>query len=201
MLRNKTLWLFLLKAALLYGLLSAPVPAFDKAYGDFYRGLAKKVFGKFRETGFVIFSEMKDPAMTHTNLGNYKVPKPDGSFDTAAIDINTRILGYLPTILLISLVIASPVGFRRKMIALALGIFLTMLLILFKHWISLIWLAQQTPWLQLANYTCWKLSVLTFTNTFISSSSFTVAYFVIAIWLLVTFRMEDLKSFIQPVKK
>jgi hypothetical protein len=185
--------MFLLKASIIYGILSAPFPFYDQAYGDFYRKVADKCFGRFRGPGFAKFNEMKDPAMTHVNVGNYTMALPDGSFDTAAIDINTRYLGYLPTILLISLVLASPVPWKRRLIALAIGLSLVMLLILFKHWISLLWFCEQNVWLHLTDFTGTGKKVLSFANSFISASSFTIAYFVVGIWLLVTFRVDDLK--------
>lgn len=201
MLRSKTLLLFLLKAIVIYGLLSAPFSYFDETYGKFYRKVATASFGKFRETGVVLFSEMKDPVMTHTNMANYLLVLPNGTYDTAAIDINTRILGYLPTILLIALVLASPVPWKRKLFALVTGLILVMLLILFKHWISLLWLSEQNPFLKLTHFTGLSKKILTFVNAFISTYSFTVPYFVVGIWLLVTFRVEDLKVIRQKTKK
>jgi hypothetical protein len=194
MLRSKTLLMFLLKALVFYTLLSLPISAYDEAYGNFYRKLSDQCFGHFRGSGFAKFNSMKDPAMTHVNVGNYALKLPDGSFDTAAIDINTRILGYIPTILFISLVLASPVPWKRRLVALGTGMILVMLLVIFKHWISLLWLCEENAWLKLTNFTGFSKTVLTFTNTFISSSSFTVPYFVVGIWLLVTFRLDDLKE-------
>ena len=112
MLRSKTLLLFLLKAVIIYGLLSLPLSFYDEVYGNFYRKVAEVFFSKFRETGFVKFSECKEPAKTHINVGNYALVRPDGSCDTATADINTRYLGFIPTILLISLVMASPVSWK-----------------------------------------------------------------------------------------
>ncbi len=194
MLRSKTLILFLLKALLIYGLLSAPLTFYDKSYGDFYRKVAGMFFSKFRDTGFVKFKEWKDPATTHVNLGNYALVRQDGTSKTAYVDINTRYLGYLPTILLISLVIASPVSWKRRLLALISGLVLVMMLVMFKQWIALLWLSHETPWLQLTNFTGTGKTVLTFLNTFISVSSSSVLYFVVAIWLLVTFRVEDFKT-------
>jgi len=195
MLRSKTLLLFLVKAALIYGVLALPWSFYDETYGQFYRKAAASVFGKFRESGFVIFDKTKEPAMAHLNIGNYKQQLPNGSFNTKAIDINTRILGYLPTVLLISLVMASPVPWRRRLIALAIGLILTMGLIFFKQWITLLWLCEKTSWLELTHFEGTAKKLLAFANEFISESSFTVPYFVVGIWLLVTFRLDDLKSF------
>ncbi|HPS61899.1 MAG TPA: hypothetical protein PLK82_02500 [Bacteroidales bacterium] len=194
MLKSKTLLLFLLKASLIYGILALPWSVYDEGYGNFYRKYATSVFGQFRGTGFVLFDKTKEPAITHVNLGNKKLQLPNGSYDTKAIDINTRIHGYLPTVLLIALVLASPVPWRRKFIALGVGLVLTMALITFKQWIALLWLCDKTAWLDLTHYTGLSKKLLAFTNTFISASSFTIPYFVVGIWLLVTFRLDDLKS-------
>ena len=193
MLQSKTLLLFLLKAIIIYGLLSAPISFYDQAYGKFYRKVAGVFFSKFRENGFVWFKEWKKPATTHVNVGSYALVRPDGTSNTASVDINTRYMGYIPTILLISLVLASPVPWKRRLIGLTAGLILLMLLIMFKQWIALLWLCEQFPWLQLTHFTDTARKLLTFTNTFISISSSTVLYFVVTIWLLVTFRVEDFR--------
>jgi hypothetical protein len=191
MLRSKTLLLFLLKALLIYGLLSAPISYYDEAYGQFYRKIAEIFFSKFRDNGFVKFKEWKEPVTTHVNLGSYALVRPDGTSKTVTNDINTRYLGYIPTILLFALVIASPVSWKRRLIAMAVGLVLVTFLIMFKQWISLLWLCDQYPWLQLTSFTDTGRKILNFTYRFISVSSSSVLYFVVAIWLLVTFRVED----------
>ncbi|MDP1622590.1 MAG: hypothetical protein Q8M08_09670 [Bacteroidales bacterium] len=193
MLRSKTLILFLIKALVIYGLLSAPLTIYDETYGTFYRKIAGFFFSNFRETGFVKFREWKAPVTTHINLGNYNQVRPDGTSKTAYVDINTRYLGYIPTVLLISLVIASPVPWKRKLIALPVGLILVMCLILFKQWIALLSLSEETPWLELTNFTGTRKTLLTFANRFISVTSSSVLYFVVAIWLFVTFRLDDFK--------
>ena len=199
MLKTKTLLLFLLKATIIYALFSAPLTFYDAAYGRMYRNVAGMFFGKFRETGFVKFREGKDPATTHINIGNNLLIRPDGSADTAATDVNTRYLGYLPAILFLALVLASPVTWRRRLIALAAGMVLVTFLVMFKQWIFLLWQCQQYPWLKLTDFSGTSLKLLTFANNFISVTSSSVLYFVVAIWLLVTFRVDDFRT--EKVKK
>ena len=193
MLRNKTLLLFLLKALIIYVLLSLPFSFYDEGYGNLYRKMSGALFGKFREKGFVIFNESKEPATTHINVGNCTQIHPDGSCNTASADMNTRYLGFIPAILMISLTLASPVPWKRKLIALLAGLILLTLLIIFKQWIALLAICEQNPWLDLTNFTGTTKKLLAFTNTFISSYSSTILYFVVPIWLLVTFRLEDFK--------
>lgn len=192
MFKSKTLALFLLKAVVIYALLALPLSFYDQLYGDFYRKIAGSFFNTFRETGLVRFKEGAKPEITHINIGNKDLPRgPGGAIKTLPIDINTRYLGYLPTILLISLVVASPVPWKRKLIALALGLALVTLLILFKQYISLLWRCDQNPWLQLTDYGDKGKALLNSTYHFIAVTSSSVLYFVVAIWLLVTFRLDD----------
>jgi len=194
MLRSKTILLFLLQAFIIYGLLSLPFSVYDDAYGNFYRKMARSCFGEFRDNGFVKFSECREPKVTLENIGNYTLVHPDGSAKTATDTFNTRYLGYIPTILLISLVLASPVPWKRRLISLAAGLILVTLLILFKHWLRLLWLCNENTWLQLTNFTDTNNKLFNFIYNFISVSSSTVLYFVVAIWLLVTFRAGDFKE-------
>lgn len=193
MLQSKTLFLFLVKALLIYGILSAPFSFYDEAYGVFYRKVAGVFFTKFRDNGAVKFRAWNEPATTRVNVGSYAIVNPNGTFRTTAVNINTRYTGYIPTILLIALVLASPVPWKRRLVALVAGLTLVMLLIMFKQWIALLWLCEQTPWLQLTDFTKTGEKLLGFTNTVISVSAGTVLYFVVAIWILVTFRVEDFK--------
>ena len=195
MFKSKTLALFLLKAVVIYGLLAFPFSFYDQLYGDFYRKLAGTFFNTFRETGLVKFREGTKPELTHINIGNRALPRgPGGAIKTLPIDINTRYLGYLPTILLISLVLASPVPWKRKLMALALGLALVTLLVLFKQYISLLWRCDQNPWLQLTDYGEKGKTLLNSAYRFIATTSSSVLYFVVAIWLLVTFRLDDLRN-------
>lgn len=73
-------------------------------------------------------------------------------------------------------------------------VFMVMTLILLKQWISLLWRCDQNPWLELTTFTDSGRKLLTFSYNFISVTASSVLYFVVTIWLLVTFRVEDFKS-------
>ncbi len=194
MLRNKTLLLFLLKAAIFYALLSAPFSFYDKVYGKLYRQVAGYVFHHIRDNGFVMFRELDDPATTHVLIGSYALVRPDKTTETLERFVNTRYLGYIPTILLISLVLASPVPWKRMLIALAAGLLLVTLLVLFKQWIALLWHCENNKWLNLTNFTGARQHLFMFLYGIVCASSSTLLYFVVAIWLLVTFRLDDFRT-------
>jgi hypothetical protein len=199
MLNKKTLLLFLLKAVLLYGLLAAPLSFYDKGYANFYRACGKVFFSTFRATGFVQFMEEEKHEITRVIIGNYSLRRPDNTVVAFAFEINTRYLGYMPTILLICLVLASPVPWKRKLISLVVGFTLVTALIMFKQWIELLTLCEQNSWLQLTSFSPTQKKFLDMANKGFSLAASTILYFVVAIWLLVTFRLDDLKP--EKVKK
>jgi len=201
MLQNKALLLFLLKAAVFYALLSAPFSLYDKAYGMFYRQVAGYVFHDFRDGGFVMFRELDDPATTHVLIGSYALLRPDKTTETLERFVNTRYLGYIPTVLLISLVLASPVPWKRMIVALAAGLLLVTMLILFKQWISLLWHCEHNKWLNLTNFSGTRQHLFMFIYGIVCASSSTVLYFVVAIWLLATFRLDDFKTVKEKIKR
>ena len=191
MLQSKTLLLFLLKAVIIYTVLCAPISYYDRAYGVFYRSIAGFTFETFNGTGFAMFREMDDPAMTHLLIGNYALVKPDKTTVTLERFINTRYLGFIPTILLVSLVLASPVPWKRRAVALAAGFLVITLLVIFKQWIALLWHSEQNSWLQLSTFTGFREKLFKYSYHIICVSSSTLLYFVVAVWLLVTFRVDD----------
>ena len=197
MLNKKTLLLFLLKAALIYGLLAIPLSFYDETYGKFYRACGKTLFDTFRGDGFAKFEDGPAREITQVGIGNYALVRPDNTAMVFAFAINTRYLGYLPTILLICLILASPVPWKRKIVALMIGFLLVTCLIMFKQWIELLVICEQNSWLKLTDFSPTQKKMLDFGNKVLSKNSSTILYFVVAIWLLITFRLDD----VRPVKK
>jgi hypothetical protein len=123
-LRGRTLGLFLVKAMVIYVLLAAPFSFYDSFYGEFFRACSRSFFDGFQGNGYLMLTKQEDKCITHVNVINRKQIRPDGSARSAGVDVNTRYLGYIPTILLISLVLASPVPWKRKFVALLIGLIL-----------------------------------------------------------------------------
>lgn len=198
MLNNKTFLVFLLKALLIYGVLSFPMPLTDKGYGSFYRALCKPFFNTFRTNGFVWFSTGSKDAYTQVNIGNYNQVNKRGQTTTSMTEVNTRFRGYLPTILFFSLLLASPVPWRRKIFSAVIGLLLLNLLILFKQWLGLLSICFENPWLQLFSPAGLKKEIFLVLSKIFIKASGTLLYFTVAIWALVTFRKKDF--LLNPVK-
>jgi hypothetical protein len=113
---------FLLAAALLF----APWPGWDAAYGRLLRATAQAVLGSFGSKGVVLFqpNDERDDALNDTKvfLGHRDQIGRGGNMPAATVKFSSRYVAYVPTALLVALVIASPVPWRRRLAALAGGL-------------------------------------------------------------------------------
>ncbi len=190
--QNKIVFLFLIKAVLFFCVLAIPWSIYDKVYGNFYRGIANTVFNKFHKTGFAKFTPAKPAYMTHVEVGNRK-PSTNVAVSNVAADFNTRYRGYIPTAFLISLILASPVKTKRKIVSLFTGIFILTIVIMIKQWIHLLYMCDQGTWLMLYDFTpAQKEKILWWYLNFANYSGSTLII-VIAVWILVSFRKNDLE--------
>ncbi|MCX6231290.1 MAG: hypothetical protein NTZ33_07080 [Bacteroidetes bacterium] len=193
MLKNKPLLMFLIKAILIYSLLAAPFSFYDGMYGKFYRACSQKLFHRFHDTGFVQFSEGKQKYNTNFNIGNYKIIISNTSAQATIGEINTRYRGYLPTILLISLIIASPVQWKRKFYGLIIGLVILNAYIFLKQWIDILYTSVNTSWLKLYDYNESQKKILEEVYLIFIKNFGLIWVVVVIIWMIVTFRKDDLK--------
>jgi hypothetical protein len=193
--RYKTLLFFVLKAIIIYVLLTAPFSFYDEMYGNFYRSCGKLFFDRFHGNGIARFTEGSEKKITRIDIGNITQLDATGQLKTAWVNTETRGFGYLPTVLMIALVIASPVSWRRKLIALLAGVSLVTLLVMFRLWLQIMYLCEQFPWLNLYQFGDTQKKIIEYVYQAIVIPINMALYFVIIVWLLVTFRKEDLKWF------
>lgn len=193
MFRTKPLLLFILKAAVVYMILAAPLSFYDEMYGKFYRKIAGNLFSTFHTHGIARFAEGYEKSITRINVGNYEQVEKSGALQTTFGYLNIRFLAYLPTVLLISLILASPVNWKRKLLALVIGLFLLTAYIMLLQWIHILFLSIRATWLKLFDFSESKKHIINLAyKYFVQMSGFT-RFLVVLIWLLVTFRIDDLK--------
>ena len=118
---------FLLRFAVIYGLVLVPWPGWRDAYGDYFRGLGNLVYGHhggawtcylepcLRTKGFASMDSQivlyANSAVDHS--GNVKV-----SF----LGIDSRAIGWLPTGLTLALILAPSLTLRKRALALMSGL-------------------------------------------------------------------------------
>lgn len=193
MLRTKPVLIFFIKAAIIYIILALPFSFYDEMYGKFYRKCASGMFSTFHGNGLARFVEGNEKAVTRVNVGNSEQIKSNGTLETTFGYLNIRFLAYLPTILLIALILASPVNWKRKLLALVIGLLLLTVFIMFLQWLHLMYLSIRATWLNLIDFSESKKNTLNQAYKYLVEMPGFSRFLVVLIWLLVTFRKEDLK--------
>jgi len=122
---RKPIAAFFLKVILFYALLMIPWPGVREGYGYVYRACGNTFFRSFGSAGRVYFApispvpEGKDAKDTSVTLENIKTRGARGT-----MDMNSRLMGYLPTAFAAALILATPVPWLRRLWALLWGVLL-----------------------------------------------------------------------------
>ena len=115
---------FFLKVILFYALLVIPWPGVKEGYGYVFRAGGNTFFRSFGSAGRVYFHPItdqpvgKDAKDTAAKLENIK------SGARGTMDMNSRLMGYLPTAFAAALILATPVPWSRRLWALLWGVLL-----------------------------------------------------------------------------
>lgn len=184
---------FLGRFALLYGLLIFPWPGFNKTYAAYFRALGQVIFAREGGRRLVHFEAVPENLHhrldTRIALANRDQVDREGKGPVLYLELDTRGVGWVPTALLLALILATPVSWRRRCVAVVWGLIAVHGFILFSvacnTWnnstdLSLITL---TPF--------WKTVVAGLDETLITQmgASFVVP---VLIWIFVTLRRQDL---------
>ena len=191
MLRPRQILSFAVLALVLYAVLVAPWPGVREGYASAYRGTMNTLFGAFGSTGRVRF-EPREGA--DKNVDTRLVIRSIATPLQGKVDHNTYITGYLPTVQVIVLVLATPIVWSRRWRALLVGLGLVHVFIFLRVLLTLVrWFSEDQPW-ALFHPGPWVRAILMGTFEFVAvapESSFIVPAL---IWILVCFRRSDLLS-------
>jgi hypothetical protein len=185
----RSLLLFLV----LFGLLVFPWPGFDELYGSYFRGFGMFFLGRNDSTEVLRFDRhilVHDFTTLNTqiSLSNPQLADAQGNYPGVQTSLDTRSIGWVPTALTMALIAASPIPWRRKIGALAVGVVLVHLLILFT---VETWIWSESPAVSLLHLSAFEQRVadaLRYTFLEQLGVSFSAP---ILIWLLTTFRRQD----------
>lgn len=178
----------------------------DKTYDKIYRSLGDTFFSEIGDKGIVRFIEEIDPttsemasmAMLINRDQNNAAVANGTSVRAAKIVVEPWRMGYLPIALLISLILSTPIPWKRRLFSLLWGMLAVSVFIIFRTWIFLKYFFYEKEWLEVvtpegfgANMLEWSYSVFVY--------NIVLALIVpVLIWILVTFRKED-KGLLQEV--
>ena len=175
---------FIVRFLLLYALLMVPWPGLGAAYRAGFVSAGDWMVASFRARGRVRL-KAEDGEKGGATL---YVPRAEGMM---RVKIHTRRFGYLPTAALTSLILATPISWRRRGRALFWG------LLLVNAWNALrlplvVIYGRTRAWSELASgeLTLWQQATLAVIESTVGQG---VSYIVpILIWIAVTMRRADL---------
>lgn len=180
---------------LVIALLIAPWPRVDMGYAKALRVAGEWVFGKFGAKGIVVFRANDEAADTFYDtkifLGNRDMLKPGGKLETVSVRFSTRYTGYLPAALVVALIAATPVKWRRRLWALGWGLLSVNCFVAFVLFIMILNQYSESGAIGLYQLTGLSKKLVRAANEIFVG--YIGAYFAVPvfIWIAVTFRRED----------
>ena len=169
----------------------APWPGFGKAYSKFYLAGASALFKSFGSKGGVRFSQ-SDDAEYDINVDLYNLDQVDKNGHVTIFQTRhtSRRDGYMYMTFMTALILATPISWRRKGLALLWGLILIHGFIVLKLAIRLLHAFTIDPLSLFALSPFWMQMLNIVHQEFIVNVNFG---FVVSIfiWILVSFRRED----------
>lgn len=196
----KNIILFFLLSGLIFGLLvipwpgpvAGPAPYLMDGYRWGFRTAGNVVFAQLGQGGSARF----EPLSTATHEQDTTVRLRNRLRDTSgSMDIKILNRGYRPTAFTLALILATPIPWRRRLVALLVGFAAVSLFVMLRTWIQLVDVFSEGNVLaayELGRAT--KTTLKALVGVFVRSPA--VAYIVpVIIWMLVAQRREDWARF------
>lgn len=188
--------LFFGKLILLYALFLIPWPGVRGAYATAYRAGGDFIFRTFSGHGRVYFEPIEVTGEgfkakdTQAVLHNLKTRA------RGTMPMNTRLMGYLPTAFAASLILATPLPWRRRLVALCLGMALMGGFAAFEMWLRL-WEAFSDPSpLALVEWSPWARQLLRAVVNVVGRSPVTAYIVSVFVWITTAIRRDDLRRWL-----
>ena len=129
----KSTGFFLLRVFVIYIVLLLPWPGWSATYNAWFRSLGRvsALGGTWVVRVEPVPAEEKSPLTTRFQVGNPQMTDSQGNLMGKVLDLDSWGVGWVPTALVISLIAATKLPMRRRFTALAWGLFLINLYVVF----------------------------------------------------------------------
>jgi len=177
--------------AFFYTLFIVPWPGLEHAYARVFESGAGAVFGSFGSDGAVRFvpsTATDDPTNTDILLWNRR--KRAGGW----MQFSSRAQGYVPVAFLTALILSTPLPLRRKVWAFLLGMLLLHAFIALKLLVALTHFFSVDRSFALFTPSQFWQGILSEVMKFVAFAPFFSRVVATFIWILVTFRRDDIKT-------
>lgn len=187
---------FLLTFFIVFGIMIIPWPGLEEAFVNFFRAEGQWASGILGSKVIVQFYSGNEQFDTQINLACREMIRPDGTVKSVFLRLSSRSTAYLPICMFISLILATPFKWKRKIWAFFWGFLLTNGFICLKIILLIIHRFNHTESCNLFELNpAWK-EKLNYLVYFLVESGETSLLVAVVIWLLVSFRKNEWKLFL-----
>lgn len=177
------------KLLLIYALLIVPWPGVQRGYNAFVHAVGNTFLGEFGARGRVHFQPIGPGfPMQDTQIQMRNVAR--GSEQRIAYNI--RYTGYVPTVLLVSLIVSTPLPWRRRRRTLLWGLLFVQLFVLLRIALLIAFEFRMGTPVGMYHFSPFWHTTMVILVEAISASPVTSCIVPVVIWVLVAFRREDL---------
>ena len=184
----KNMGFFALRVFIIYIAFLLPWPGLSTAYNAWFRSLGRMAAlgGHWVVRVEAVPAEEKSPLSTRFLVGNIQNPDAQGNIMVKGLDLDSWGVGWVPTALVLSLILATKLPMRRRFTALLWGLLFINLYVAFCLRVFL-W-DGTADLMGVGNLSRSVVGALNYTLVTQMGAGLTVA---VAIWLAVTFRARD----------
>lgn len=175
-----------------YVLMMLPQTGINRIYAEFYCTVGNKLFRNFGDGGFVLLKVEKAREDINIFISKSSMIK-GGKLEGRNFHQNSGLVGYFYTVLLIALILATPLGWKRKLFALIVGFILMQSYVMLKLYISLHYYYSISPWFGLFMEEATKTTINFWTNYI--ARQMTAGYtFVVILWMGLSIGKKEWKK-------
>lgn len=175
-------------------------------YQQFFRTIGEGIYGNSGKNGVVLFQEVDDKENFDTDshtlimMGNrvqaQKAANEGKAVDVSKVYVNDYMIGFLPTMTLLALLLATPMPRRRKVWAIAIGLLAVTLFVILRQGILVLTDMANNPALEMMKSTEGTVRFLIgFKRVFVNNIVVTMMV-PFLLWGMIAFRTEDLKNWL-----
>jgi len=188
----RPLYFFVLKLAIVYGILLIPWPGVMAAYRAAYCAGGNIFFRTLGGTGRVYFTPKEQTVAKDKDKDVSARLENIATRAAGIMEMNSRSMGYLPTSFTIALIVAAPLPWKRRTIGLLWGMALISVFVSVELWLRLVNVFSNSDAMAVYSFgPFWKGTVVVLVKV-LSMSPVTAYIAPVVIWALVCFRREDL---------
>ncbi len=197
---NRQLLKFVATFVVMYAVFVFPWPGVKSLYNAYYRTVGNILYSQNQSPNCKIRVEKLEPPQGQHDIKivavNNSIDNLDGQIKPVTLGIlNSRQAGYTSMAVLLSLILATPIQWRRRGIAAAIGLVLINIFISLNLAIYIEkMLIDYAGNLQLHVSGLWTRVIL-FLNRLIENNITLIYFLPILIWILLCFRADDWKKF------